>query len=253
MCVNAYMKVVTGKRSGHRSYGRTLQKRNRSRKNGISRFHTINQTKPVESVRVVMRKGSGYRVQGTQDIQGARYNVPDMILRELRIHHVCVSTHYVPVPGMYVSTLRSHSSARQFHIFFNGDVTEIRRRFCSDSPSPVAHTTLLLSSLSAVLLCLEKTMREELARLLDGLTGTVRFDNADPRWVACLLTRLLFRLSFCESNSVIFICFSNLFLVRVDLRRKTCNPIDTTAGMAACLWSLCVAVSPSLSILPPIS
>lgn len=26
-------------------------------------------------------------------------------------------------------------------------------------------------------------MREELARLLDGLTGTVRFGDDDPRWV----------------------------------------------------------------------
>lgn len=58
-------------------------------------------------------------------------------------------------------------------------------------------------------------MREELARLLDGLTGTVRFDNADPRWVACLLSRLLFRLSFCESNSVIFVLFFKPFFLLI--------------------------------------
>lgn len=29
-------------------------------------------------------------------------------------------------------------------------------------------------------------MREELARLLDGLTGTVQLGHADPRWVTSL-------------------------------------------------------------------
>ena len=70
--------------------------------------------------------------------------------------------------------------------FFYKDVTEIRRPFPSNTLSPVAHTEQLSPSVCCAAL-LGEIMREELARLLDGLTGTVRFDNADPRWVTCFL------------------------------------------------------------------
>ena len=112
------------------------------------------------------------------------------------------------------------------------------------TPSPVAHT---LCSVSAVCCCaalLRVTMREELARLLDGLTGTVRFDNADPRWVACMLADChTASVPFCENRIVAcdFYLFFKTFCL--DLRRKTVMRCDTAStGFTACLVSLRVVV-----------
>lgn len=87
---------------------------------------------------------------------------------------------------IFFHTLRfSYSPHPTSHILHLG-VTKISRRFFFTWAIPCCTLThYQLGSLSVLLWLTD--MREELARLLDGLTGGVRFDNADPRWAAGLL------------------------------------------------------------------
>lgn len=79
-------------------------------------------------------------------------------------------------------------------------------------------------------------MREELARLLDGLTGTVRFCNADPRWVpACLVASWQRRESLKCSD-----CFAG--------RRIQYDVGSTLDGIPAVAWERLLRFKPELLV-----